>query len=162
MTERGIPRPTPWISEPTLYDHLGANIELSTLKDIVDAFPLTLYPLYKITPTLTLLAPINSAILSIPNFSTLLSTVDPWLETFAEYILLNARVNYLDFINDINYPTVNSSVIKANVNDIGDSYDVGFQDVLNNQASIISRGYITGNSCNMMVISALLIPSNPP
>ena len=162
MTERGIPRPTPWISEPTLYDHLDTNIELSTLKDIVDAFPLTLYPLYKATPTLTLLAPINSAILSIPNFSTLLSTVNPWLETFAKYILLNARVNYMDYINDINYPTVNSSVIKANVNDIGDSYDVGFQDVLNNQASIISRGYITNNSCNMMIISALLIPSNPP
>jgi hypothetical protein len=69
----------------------------------------------------------------------------------------------LDFINATEYETSNSSIITANVNDIGDIYyDVGFQDVLDNQASIISRGYITGTDCNMMVISALLIPSNPP
>jgi hypothetical protein len=161
MTERGVPRPTPWITEPTLYDHLGANIELSTLKDIVDAFP-ALITLYQTTTNKTLLAPVNSAILSIPNFSTLLSTIDPWLETFARYILLSPRVNYLDFINYTNYPTSNASTITANVIDVGDCYDVIFQDVLNNQVSIISRGYITGTDCNMMIISALLIPSDPP
>jgi len=121
-----------------------------------------LITLYQTTTNKTLLAPVNSAILAIPNFATLLSTANPWLETFARYILLNSRVNYLDFINDTNYPTSNSSFITANVNDIGDSYDLGFQDVLDNQASIISRGYITSTSCNMMVISALLIPSSPP
>ena len=161
MTERGVPRPIPWINKANLYTHLTDTVELSTLKDIVDAFP-ALITLYQTTTIKTLLAPVNSAILAIPNFATLLSTADPWLETFARYILLNSRVNYLDFINDTNYPTLNSSFITANVNDIGDSYDLGFQDVLDNQASIISRGYITATDCNMMVISALLIPSNPP
>ena len=161
MTERGVPRPTPWIDKLNLYTHLTDTVELSVLKDIVDAFP-ALITLYQTTTTKTLLAPVNSAILAIPNFATLLSTANPWLETFARYILLNSRVNYLDFINDTNYPTSNSSFITANVNDIGDSYDLGFQDVLDNQASIISRGYITATDCNMMVISALLIPSNPP
>jgi len=161
MTERGVPRPIPWIDKLNLYTHLTDTIELSVLKDIVDAFP-ALITLYQTTTTKTLLAPVNSAILAIPNFATLLSTANPWLETFARYILLNSRVNYLDFINDTNYPTSNSSFITANVNDIGDSYDLGFQDVLDNQASIISRGYITTTGCNMMVISALLIPSNPP
>jgi hypothetical protein len=161
MTERGVPRPTPWIDKLNLYTHLTDTVELSVLKDIVDAFP-ALITLYQTTTTKTLLAPVNSAILAIPNFATLLSTANPWLETFARYILLNSRVNYLDFINDTNYPTSNSSFITANVNDIGDSYDLGFQDVLDNQASIISRGYITTTGCNMMVISALLIPSNPP
>ena len=161
MTERGVPRPTPWIDKLNLYTHLTDTVELSVLKDIVDAFP-ALITLYQTTTTKTLLAPVNSAILAIPNFATLLSTANPWLETFARYILLNSRVNYLDFINDTNYPTSNSSFITANVNDIGDSYDLGFQDVLDNQASIISRGYITATGCNMMVISALLIPSNPP
>ena len=135
---------------------------MSTLKDIVDTFP-ALITLYQTTNKITLLAPVNSAILSIPNFATLLSTANPWLETFARYILLRSRVNYLDFINDTNYDTLNFSKITANVNDIGDIYyDVGFQDVLDNQASVISRGYITGTDCNMLVISALLIPSNPP
>lgn len=161
MTERGVPRPIPWINKLNLYTHLTDTVELSVLKDIVDAFP-ALITLYQTTTTKTLLAPVNSAILAIPNFATLLSTANPWLETFARYILLNSRVNYLDFINDTNYPTSNSSFITANVNDIGDSYDLGFQDVLDNQASIISRGYITTTGCNMMVISALLIPSNPP
>lgn len=161
MTERGVPRPIPWIDKLNLYTHLTDTVELSVLKQIVDAFP-ALITLYQTTTSKTLLAPVNSAILAIPNFATLLSTADPWLETFAKYILLNSRVNYLDFINDTNYPTSNSSFITANVNDIGDSYDVGFQDVLDNQASIISRGYITTTGCNMMVISALLIPSNPP
>ena len=161
MTERGVPRPIPWINKLNLYTHLTDTVELSSLKDIVDAFP-ALITLYQTTTNKTLLAPVNSAILAIPNFATLLSTADPWLETFARYILLNSRVNYLDFINDTNYPTSNSSFITANVNDIGDSYDLGFQDVLDNQASIISRGYITSTSCNMMVISALLIPSSPP
>jgi hypothetical protein len=161
MTERGVPRPIPWIDKANLYTHLTDTVELSVLKRIVDAFP-ALITLYQTTTNKTLLAPVNSAILAIPNFATLLSTANPWLETFARYILLNFRVNYLDFINDTNYPTSNSSFITANVNDIGDSYDVGFQDVLNNQASIISRGYITTTGCNMMVISALLIPSNPP
>jgi hypothetical protein len=161
MTERGVPRPTPWIDKLNLYTHLTDTVELSALKDIIDAFP-ALITLYQTTTTKTLLAPVNSAILAIPNFATLLSTANPWLETFARYILLNSRVNYLDFINDTNYPTSNSSFITANVNDIGDSYDLGFQDVLDNQASIISRGYITTTGCNMMVISALLIPSNPP
>ena len=161
MTERGVPRPIPWINKLNLYTHLTDTVELSVLKDIVDAFP-ALITLYQTTTTKTLLAPVNSAILAIPNFATLLSTANPWLETFARYILLNSRVNYLDFINDTNYPTLNSSFITANVNDIGDSYDLGFQDVLDNQASIISRGYITTTGCNMMVISALLIPSNPP
>ena len=161
MTERGVPRPVPWINKLNLYTHLTDTVELSTLKDIVDAFP-ALITLYQTTTNKTLLAPVNSAILSIPNFATLISTVDPWLETFARYILLSPRVNYLDFINDTNYPTSNASTITANVNDNGDSYDVGFQDVLDNQASIISRGYITGTDCNMMVISALLIPSAPP
>ena len=161
MTERGVPRPIPWINKLNLYTHLTDTVELSALKDIVDAFP-ALITLYQTTTIKTLLAPVNSAILAIPNFATLLSTADPWLETFARYILLNSRVNYLDFINDTNYPTSNSSFITANVNDIGDSYDVGFQDVLDNQASIISRGYITTTDCNMMVISALLIPSSPP
>jgi hypothetical protein len=161
MTERGVPRPIPWINKLNLYTHLTDTVELSSLKDIVDAFP-ALITLYQTTTNKTLLAPVNSAILAIPNFATLLSTADPWLETFARYILLNSRVNYLDFINDTNYPTSNSSFITANVNDIGDSYDLGFQDVLDNQASIISRGYITTTDCNMMVISALLIPSNPP
>jgi hypothetical protein len=137
------------------------TIELSVLKDIVDAFP-ALITLYQTTTNKTLLAPVNSAILAIPNFATLLSTADPWLETFARYILLSPRVNYLDFINDTNYPTSNSSFITANVTDNGDSYDVVFQDVLDNQASIISRGYITTAGCHMMVISALLIPSSPP
>jgi hypothetical protein len=161
MTERGVPRPIPWINKLNLYTHLTDTVELSALKDIVDAFP-ALVTLYQTTTTKTLLAPVNSAILAIPNFATLLSTADPWLETFARYILLNSRVNYLDFINDTNYPTLNSSFITANVNDIGDSYDVGFQDVLDNQASVISRGYITTTDCNMMVISALLIPLIPP
>jgi len=161
MTERGVPRPIPWIKKLNLYTHLTDTVELSALKDIVDAFP-ALITLYQTTTIKTLLAPVNSAILAIPNFATLLSTADPWLETFARYILLNSRVNYLDFINDTNYPTSNSSFITANVNDIGDSYDVGFQDVLDNQASIISRGYTTTTDCNMMVISALLIPSSPP
>jgi hypothetical protein len=162
MTERGVPRPIPWINKLNLYTHLTDTVELSILKKIVDAFP-TLITLYQSTTNKTLLAPVNSAILSIPNFATLLSTANPWLETFARYILLNSRVNYLDFINDTNYETSNSSIITANVNDIGDIYyDVGFQDVLDNQASVISRGYITGTDCNMMVISALLIPSNPP
>jgi hypothetical protein len=161
MTERGVPRPIPWINKLNLYTHLTDTVELSVLKKIVDAFP-ALVTLYQTTTTKTLLAPVNSAILAIPNFATLLSTANPWLETFARYILLNSRVNYLDFINDTNYPTSNSSFITANVNDIGDSYDVGFQDVLNNQASVISRGYITTTDCNMMVISALLIPSIPP
>jgi hypothetical protein len=161
MTERGVPRPIPWINKANLYTHLTDTVELSTLKDIVDAFP-ALITLYQTTTSKTLLAPVNSAILAIPNFATLLSTANPWLETFARYILLSPRVNYLDFINDTNYPTSNSSFITANVNDIGDSYDVVFQDVLDNQASIISRGYITGTDCHMMVISALLIPSNPP
>ena len=161
MTERGVPRPTPWINKLNLYTHLTDTVELSVLKQIVDAFP-ALITLYQTTTNKTLLAPVNSAILAIPNFATLISTADPWLETFARYILLNSRINYLDFINDTNYPTSNSSIITANVIDIGDSYDVGFQDVLDNQASIISRGYITSTDCNMMVISALLIPSNPP
>jgi hypothetical protein len=161
MTERGVPRPIPWINKANLYTHLTDTVELSILKKVVDSFP-ALITLYQTTTTKTLLAPINSAILAIPNFVTLLSTVNPWLETFARYILLNSRVNYLDFINDTNYTTSNASIITANVNDIGDSYDVGFQDVLNNQASIISRGYITTTDCNMIVISALLIPSNPP
>lgn len=161
MTERGVPRPIPWINKANLYTHLTDTVELSSLKDIVDAFP-ALITLYQTTTNKTLLAPVNSAILSIPNFAILLSTADTWLESFARYILLNSRVNYLDFINDTNYPTSNSSVITANVNDVGGCYDVGFQDVLDNQASIISRGYITGTGCNMMVISALLIPSNPP
>ena len=161
MTERGVPRPIPWINKANLYTHLTDTVELSTLKDIVDAFP-ALITLYQTTTRKTLLAPVNSAILSIPNFATLLSTVDPWLNTFARYILLNSRVNYLDFINDTNYTTSNASIITANVNDIGDTYDVVFQDVLDNQASVISRGYITGTDCNMMVISTLLIPSNPP
>jgi hypothetical protein len=161
MTERGVPRPIPWINKLNLYTHLTDTVELSALKDIVDAFP-ALVTLYQTTTTKTLLAPVNSAILAIPNFATLLSTANPWLETFARYILLNSRVNYLDFINDTNYPTLNSSFITANVNDIGDSYDVGFQDVLDNQASVISRGYITTTDCNMMVISALLIPLIPP
>jgi hypothetical protein len=162
MTERGVPRPIPWINKLNLYTHLTDTVELSSLKDIVDAFP-ALITLYQSTTTKTLLAPVNSAILSIPNFATLLSTANPWLETFARYIILNSRVNYLDFINDTNYATLNSSIITANVNDIGDIYyDVGFQDVLDNQASVISRGYITGTDCNMLVISALLIPSNPP
>lgn len=161
MTERGVPRPIPWINKANLYTHLTDTVELSALKDIVDAFP-ALITLYQTTTNKTLLAPVNSAILSIPNFATLLSTADPWLETFARYILLSSRVNYLDFINDTNYPTSNSSFITANVNDVGDSYDVVFQDVLDNQASIISRGYITTTDCNMLVISALLIPSNPP
>jgi hypothetical protein len=161
MTERGVPRPIPWIDKANLYTHLTDTVELSTLKDIVDAFP-ALITLYQTTTNKTLLAPVNSAILSIPDFATLLSTADPWLETFARYILLSPRVNYLDFINDTNYPTSNSSFITANVNDAGDCYDVGFQDVLDNQASIISRGYITGTDCNMMVISSLLIPSSPP
>lgn len=161
MTERGVPRPIPWIDKANLYTHLTDTVELSALKDIVDAFP-ALITLYQTTTNKTLLAPVNSAILAIPNFATLLSTADPWLETFARYILLNPRVNYLDFINDTNYPTSNSSFITANVNDIGDSYDVVFQDVLDNQSSIISRGYITTTGCHMMVISALLIPSSPP
>ena len=161
MTERGVPRPIPWINKLNLYTHLTDTVELSALKDIVDAFP-ALITLYQTTTNKTLLAPVNSAILAIPNFATLLSTADPWLETFARYILLSPRVNYLDFINDTNYPTSNSSFITANVNDIGDSYDLGFQDVLDNQSSIISRGYITTTGCHMMVISALLIPSSPP
>lgn len=161
MTERGVPRPIPWINKANLYTHLTDTVELSVLKRIVDAFP-ALITLYQTTTNKTLLAPVNSAILAIPNFATLLSTANPWLETFARYILLNSRVNYLDFINDINYQTSNSSFITANVNDTGDCYDVGFQDVLDNQASIISRGYITTTGCNMLVISALLIPSNPP
>ena len=35
---------------------------------------------------------------------------------------------------------------------------------VNNQTSIISRGYIASvaNNCNMLITSALLIPSNPP
>jgi len=161
MTERGVPRPIPWINKSNLYTHLTDTVELSILKKVVDSFP-ALITLYQTTTTKTLLAPINSAILAIPNFVTLLSTKNSWLDTFARYILLNSRVNYLDFINDTNYTTSNASIITANVNDIGDSYDVGFQDVLNNQASIISRGYITTTDCNMIVISALLIPSNPP
>jgi hypothetical protein len=161
MTERGVPRPIPWINKLNLYTHLTDTVELSVLKDIVDAFP-ALITLYQTTTNKTLLAPVNSAILAIPNFATLLSTADPWLETFARYILLSPRVNYLDFINDTNYPTSNSSFITANVNDIGDSYDVVFQDVLDNQASIISRGYITTTGSHMLVISALLIPSSPP
>ncbi len=161
MTERGVPRPIPWINKANLYTHLTNTVELSVLKRIVDAFP-ALITLYQTTTNKTLLAPVNSAILAIPNFATLLSNANPWLETFARYILLNSRINYLDFINDTNYTTSNASIITANVNDIGDSYDVGFQDVLDNQASIISRGYITGTDCNMMVISALLVPSSPP
>jgi len=162
MTERGVPRPIPWINKLNLYTHLIDTVELSALKDIVDAFP-ALITLYQTTTNKTLLAPVNSAILAIPNFATLLSTANPWLETFARYILLSPRVNYLDFINDTNYPTSNSSFITANVNDTGDCYDVGFQDVLDNQASVISRGYITTtNDCNMLIISTLLIPSNPP
>lgn len=161
MTERGVPRPIPWINKLDLYTHLTDTIELSSLKDIVDAFP-ALITLYQTTTDKTLLAPVNSAILAIPDFANLLSTADPWLESFARYILLDSRVNYLDFINDTSYATENASIITANVNDIGDSYDVGFQDVLDNQASIISRGYITTTGCNMMVISALLIPSSPP
>lgn len=163
MTDRGVPRPIPWIRKNTLYDQISNNIELSTLKDIVDAFP-ALITLYQTTTKKTLLAPVNSAILAIPNFATLLSTADPWLETFARYILLNLRVNYLDFVNDTTYPTSNGYFITANVNNTGDCYDVGFQDVLDNQASIISRGYIASvaNDCNMLIISALLIPSNPP
>jgi hypothetical protein len=161
MTDKGIPRPIPWINKANLYTHLTDTVELSTLKDIVDAFP-ALITLYQTTTNNTLLAPVNSAILSIPNFSTLLSTADPWLETFARYIILSPRVNYLDFINDTDYPTSNASTITANVNNVGDSYDVGFQDVLDNQSSIISRGYITGTGCNMIITSALLIPSNPP
>jgi len=161
MTERGVPRPIPWINKANLYTHLTDTVELSILKKVVDSFP-ALITLYQTTTTKTLLAPINSAILAIPNFVTLLSTKNSWLDTFARYILLNSRVNYLDFINDTNYTTSNASIITANVNDIGDSYDVGFQDVLDNQASIISRGYITGTDCNMMVISALLVPSSPP
>ena len=161
MTERGVPRPIPWINKLNLYTHLTDTVELSALKDIVDAFP-ALITLYQTTTNKTLLAPVNSAILSIPNFATLLSTADPWLETFARYILLSPRVNYLDFINDTNYPTSNASFITANVNDTGDCYDVGFQDVLDNQASVISRGYITSTDCNMIIISTLLIPSNPP
>ena len=166
MTERGVPRPIPWIRKNTLYDQISNNIELSVLKQIVDAFP-ALITLYQTTTNKTLLAPVNSAILAIPDFATLLSTADPWLETFARYILLSPRVNYLDFINDTKYNSSNYTLsnlysITANVNDIGDSYDVVFQDVLDNQASIISRGYITTTDCNMMVISALLIPSNPP
>jgi hypothetical protein len=164
MTERGVPRPTPWIKKNTLYDQISNNIELSVLKQIVDAFPLSLLPLYQTTTNKTLLAPVNSAILAIPDFATLLSTADPWLETFARYILLSPRVNYLDFINDTTYPTSNGFFITANVVDNGDCYDVGFQDVLNNQTSIISRGYIASvaNNCNMLITSALLIPSNPP
>ena len=161
MTERGVPRPIPWINKLDLYTHLTDTIELSSLKDIVDAFP-ALITLYQTTTDKTLLAPVNSAILAIPDFANLLSTADLWLESFARYILLDSRVNYLDFINDTSYATENASIITANVNDIGDSYDVGFQDVLDNQASIISRGYITTTGCNMMVISALLIPSSPP
>ena len=161
MTERGVPRPTPWINKLNLYTRLTDTIELSVRKDIVDRFP-ALVTLYQTTTNKTLLAPVNSAILAIPNFEVRLFNGDPWLETFARYILLNSRVNYLDFINDTNYATSNSSIITANVNDIGDSYDVVFQDILNNQASIISRGYITTTNCNMMVISSLLIPSNPP
>lgn len=161
MTEKGVPRPTPWINKVNLYTHLTDTIELSVLKDIVDAFP-ALITLYQTTTDKTLLAPVNSAILAILDFEVLLSTANPWLETFARYILLSPRVNYLDFINDTNYPTSNSSFITANVNDIGDSYDVVFQDVLDNQASIISRGYITTTDCNIMVISSLLIPSSPP
>jgi hypothetical protein len=166
MTERGVPRPIPWINKVNLYTHLTNTVELSVLKDIVDAFP-ALITLYQTTTKNTLLAPVNSAILAIPNFATLLSTANPWLEIFARYILLKSRVNYLDFINDTKYNSSNYTLsnlysITANVNDIGDSYDVVFQDVLDNQASIISRGYITTTDCNMMVISALLIPSNPP
>lgn len=161
MTERGVPRPTPWINKLNLYTHLTDTFELSVLKDIVDRFP-ALVTLYQTTTNKTLLAPVNSAILSILGFEVLLFNGDPWLETFARYILLNSRVNYLDFINDTNYATSNSSIITANVNDIGDSYDVVFQDVLDNQASIISRGYITSTNCNIMVISSLLIPSSPP
>lgn len=161
MTEKGVPRPIPWINKLNLYTHLTDTVELSTLKKIVDAFP-ALITLYKTTTNKTLLAPVNSAILAIPNFATLLSTANPWLETFARYILLSPRVNYLDFINDTNYATSNSSFITANVNNNGDCYDVGFQDVLNNQTSIISRGYITTTNCNMLITSTLLIPSNPP
>lgn len=161
MTERGVPRPTPWINKLNLYTHLTDTFELSVLKEIVDRFPL-LITLYQTTTDKTLLAPVNSAILSILDFEVLLFNGDPWLETFARYILLDSRVNYLDFINDTNYPTSNLSFITANVNDIGDSYDVVFQDVLDNQASIISRGYITSTNCNIMVISSLLIPSSPP
>jgi hypothetical protein len=163
MTERGVPRPIPWIRKNTLYDQISNNIELSVLKQIVDAFP-ALITLYQTTTNKTLLAPVNSAILAIPDFATLLSTADPWLETFARYILLSPRVNYLDFINDTTYPTSNGFFITANVVDNGDSYDVGFQDVLNNQTSIISRGYIASvaNNCNMLITSAVLIPSNPP
>ena len=163
MTDRGVPRPTPWIRKNTLYDQISNNIELSVLKQIVDAFP-ALITLYQTTTNKTLLAPVNSAILAIPNFAALLSIADPWLETFARYILLNSRVNYLDFINDTTYPTSNGFFITANVNNTGDCYDVGFQDVLNNQTSIISRGYIASvaNNCNMLITSALLIPSNPP
>jgi hypothetical protein len=161
MTERGVPRPTPWINKLNLYTHLTDTFELSVLKDIVDRFP-ALVTLYQTTTNKTLLAPVNSAILSILGFEVLLFNGDPWLESFARYILLNSRVNYLDFINDTNYATSNSSIITANVNDIGDSYDVVFQDVLDNQASIISRGYITSTNCNIMVISSLLIPSSPP
>jgi hypothetical protein len=161
MTERGVPRPTPWINKLNLYTHLTDTFELSVLKEIVDRFP-ALITLYQTTTDKTLLAPVNSAILSILDFEVLLFNGDPWLETFARYILLDSRVNYLDFINDTNYPTSNLSFITANVNDIGDSYDVVFQDVLDNQASIISRGYITSTNCNIMVISSLLIPSSPP
>jgi len=161
MTERGVPRPIPWINKANLYTHLANTVELSVLKAIVDKFP-ALVTLYQTTTNKTLLAPINSAILANIDYATLISTGNPWLETFARYILLNSRVNYLDFINDTNYPTSNSSFITANVNDIGDSYDVVFQDVLDNQASIISRGYITTTNCNLIIISSILIPSNPP
>ena len=97
MTERGVPRPVPWINKLNLYTHLTDTVELSTLKDIVDAFP-ALITLYQTTTNKPLLAPVNSAILSIPNFATLLSTVDPWLETLARYILLSPSVNYLDLL----------------------------------------------------------------
>ena len=45
MTERGVPRPIPWINKLNLYTHLTDTVELSSLKDIVDAFPalITLY-----------------------------------------------------------------------------------------------------------------------
>ena len=162
MTERGVPRPIPWINKLNLYTHLTDTIELSVLKDIVDRFP-ALITLYQTTTNKTLLAPVNSAILAILGFDVLLFNGDPWLEAFARYILLSPRVNYLDFINDTNYQTSNSSFITANVNNIGDSYDVVFQDVLDNQASIISRGYITTtNNCNLLITSSLLIPSSPP
>lgn len=82
MTERGVPRPTPWINKLNLYTHLTDTIELSVLKDIVDAFP-ALITLYQTTTNKTLLAPVNSAILAILGFDVLLSTANPWLETFA-------------------------------------------------------------------------------